>query len=146
MIRYASLVLLITCAGCMPGAPDNAADAAGNAVANAVVIEARPVAPTPSPAPVINAVATPDNVTTEAAAGANGLPADVQAFIERREGCEHWAGEPDYDAERRKQIADAVDELCPGIDKQLAALRKRYARDPQVIAALADLEPLGMED
>lgn len=144
MIRYASVLLLIACAGCAPAAPDNGAEnAAEPTIANATATVPKPK---PSTAPAVNAVALPDNVTTEAAAGANGLPADVQAFIERREGCEHWAGEPDYDAERRKQIAEAVDELCPGIDTQLAALRKRYARDPQVIAALADLEPLGMED
>lgn len=143
MIRIASLALLIACASCAPAAQENATEAVTNTVVNATV--AVP-APKPSPTPVVNEVALPDNVTIEAAAGANGPPADVQAFVERREGCEHWAGEPDYDAERRKQIAEAVDELCPGIDKQLAALRKRYASDPKVIAALAEFEPLGMED
>ena len=78
--------------------------------------------------------------------GANGLPADVQRFIEQREGCEHWAGEPDYDEARRKQIEEAVRELCPGVDTQLAKLRKTYADNPRVMAALADFEPLGMDE
>jgi len=142
MKGFASALLLIACAGCAPEASDNSANAVENTVVNSTV-EPKKVEPTP--APVAN-VTLPDNVTTEAAAGANGVPADVQSFIERREGCEHWAGEPDYDADRRKQIEDAVKELCPGIDSQLAALRKRYTDDPKVIAALAEFEPLGMED
>lgn len=141
MIRVVSAVLLLACAGCAPETPRNAAEPATN-VANAVVPEAKAVA---TPAPV---VATPalSNSAIEAVAGANGLPAEVQRFIERREGCEHWAGEPDFDEARRKQIEEAVSELCPGIDTQLATLRKTYAKDVDVIAALKDFEPLGMED
>ena len=142
MKGFASAVLLLATAGCAPEAAENVAT--GNVTANMVTPAPKPVE-TPPPPPV-NAVATPDANTTQAAAGANGVPAEVQAFIERREGCEHWAGEPDYDEARRKQIEDAVKELCPGIDTQLAALRKRFAKDPAVIAALADFEPLGMDD
>ncbi len=140
MKRFACAALLL--AGCTPAAPDNSINVSANIVENVTVIESNTVE---APPPLVN-VAPADNVTTEAAAGANGLPADVQKFIERREGCEHWAGEPDFDEARRKQIEDAVKELCPGIDTQLEALRKRYAKDPEVIAALKDFEPLGMDD
>lgn len=138
---FAGALLVLACAGCSPDVVE--ADA-NEAVDEATAVEAPKPAPSPSPTP--SPLPTPDNVTTEAAAGANGLPADVQRFVERREGCEHWAGEPDYDAARRKQIEDAVKALCPGIDTQLAALRKTYAGDPRVMAALADFEPLGMDD
>jgi hypothetical protein len=142
MKRLGWTIVALACAGCTPPAAEN--EAVRNEVANTVTVEEK--APEPAPTPTANAVALPDNVTAEAAAGANGLPADVQKFIERREGCEHWAGEPDFDAERRKQIEQAVAELCPGIDTQLAALRKAHAKDPAVIAALKDFEPLGMDD
>lgn len=133
-------ILVLACAGCTPPAAENATNVTV-VTENVVVVEKK----VETPAPVVNE-AVVNAATTEAAAGANGLPADVQKFIERREGCEHWAGEPDFDAERRKQIEEAVAELCPGIDKQLAALRKSYAKDPAVIAALKDFEPLGMDD
>jgi hypothetical protein len=143
MTRFLSAILVLVCAGCTAKAPENAADAVTNTVANAVAPQAKAVE---TPAPAAATLTPLSNSAIEAVAGANGLPAEVQRFIERREGCEHWAGEPDYDEARRKQIEDAVKELCPGIDTQLAALRKTYARDPEVIAALADFEPLGMED
>ncbi|MCW3846723.1 hypothetical protein OF829_05690 [Sphingomonas sp. LB-2] len=140
-MRWVASALLLACTGCMPGAPENAANASANIVENVTVIEDTDEAPPPA----VNEAETVNAATTEAAAGANGLPAEVQTFIERREGCEHWAGEPDFDEARRKQIEDAVKELCPGIDTQLEALRKRYSKDPEVVAALKDFEPLGME-
>lgn len=142
MIRMGVIALLLACTACSQPPADNAAEPVANIAANVV----EPEAPKAPPPPPITPVATPDENTTEAAAGANGVPADVQSFIERREGCEHFAGEPDWDdAARKKQIEEAVNELCPGIDTQLAALRKRYARDPGVTAALKDFEPLGIE-
>lgn len=142
MRLVASALLVLSCAGCSREAPEEPVPA--NVTANVASPAPKPVE-TPPPPPE-NVVATPDANTTEAAAGANGVPAEVQAFIERREGCEHWAGEPDFDEARRKQIEDAVKALCPGIDTQLGALRKRFAKDPAVMAALADFEPLGMDD
>ena len=74
---------------------------------------------------------------------ARGMPADVQAFIVRHQDCEHWQGEPDYDAERRGQIERAVAETCPGLDAEAARLRARYAGDPAVRERLAGFEPVG---
>ena len=142
MKRLGWTIVALACAGCTPPAANdqtNVTVVTGNAVE--AVVENK--AETPSPA--VNAMLN-DAPTEAAAAGANGIPAEVQKFIERREGCEHWASEPDWDnAERKKQIEEAVKDLCPGIDTQLAALRKRHAGDPEVIAALKDFEPLGME-
>lgn len=144
MRGLAWVALALACAGCSADVRE------GNA--NAVINEAAPVenaaepSPTPLPPPPENLITPPDDNTIDATAGANGLPADVQRFVEQREGCEHWAGEPDFDEARRKQIEEAVRELCPGVDTQLAKLRKTYADNPRVMAALADFEPLGMDE
>lgn len=37
-------------------------------------------------------------------AGAQDLPADVRAFLERRLECDHWRGEEPYDPERAAEI------------------------------------------
>jgi hypothetical protein len=77
---------------------------------------------------------------------ANLLPHEVRAFIERREGCDHFRGEPvpepedDPEGARRKQIESALAKLCTGTDAELARLRARYRHDAMVTAALAGFE------
>ena len=73
---------------------------------------------------------------------AKGMPADVQEYIVRHAGCVHWAGEPDFNAERRKQIEEAVASLCVGIDRLGREIRSRYAGNRQVLDRIKDLEPL----
>jgi hypothetical protein len=74
------------------------------------------------------------------------LPREVRVFIERREGCDHFRGEPvpepadDPKGERRRQIESALAKLCTGTDAELARLRARYRDDAAVTAALADFE------
>ena len=81
-----------------------------------------------------------------AAGDSKPLPREVRAFIERREGCDHFRGEPvpepadDPKGERRRQIESALDKLCTGTDAELARLRARYRKDAAVTAALADFE------
>ncbi|NBF06438.1 SH3 domain-containing protein [Pseudomonas sp. Fl5BN2] len=74
--------------------------------------------------------------------GGAQLPADVTAFIQRHEECLHFAGEEPYDAERRAFLEKAVNEVCVGHDRQLAALRKQYQEQPLARQALASLENL----
>jgi hypothetical protein len=65
------------------------------------------------------------------------LPADVKALLDRREGCQHWADEEPANKARRKEIAAGERALrCERIDKDLAALRRKYAADPAVQNAL----------
>jgi hypothetical protein len=72
-------------------------------------------------------------------------PADVAAYMERRVRCWHWSGEEPYDADRRKQIDDAMTKLkCDTIDADDAALRRKYAGSPSALAAL-DLVKNGFE-
>lgn len=81
-----------------------------------------------------------------AAGDSKPLPREVRAFIERREGCDHFRGEPvpepedDPEGSRRKQIESALAKLCTGTDAELARLRARYRKDAAVTAALADFE------
>jgi hypothetical protein len=81
-----------------------------------------------------------------AAGAAKPLPREVRTFIERREGCDHFRGEPvpepedDPEGARRKQIESALAKLCTGTDAELARLRARYRKDAAVTAALADFE------
>lgn len=74
------------------------------------------------------------------------FPHEVRAFLERREGCDHFRGEPVPDAaddrggERRRQIETALRELCTGTDAERARLRTRYEDDAAIRAALDVLE------
>lgn len=79
------------------------------------------------------------------------LPHEVRVFVERRQACDHFRGEPvpepqdDPRGERRRQIETALRESCTGSDAQLAALRRKYRDDAIVVTALAgfddDIEP-----
>lgn len=64
------------------------------------------------------------------------FPQEVTAFMVDRDGCDHFRGEEPYDAERRAYIAENIAELCQGSDARLAMLRRRYAGDKSVTAAL----------
>lgn len=74
------------------------------------------------------------------------LPHDVERFIERREVCEHFRGEPwpegstREDAERRSFVARELEKHCAGSDAQLAALRRKYRNDKTVIRTLEPYE------
>jgi hypothetical protein len=74
---------------------------------------------------------------------ARGMPPDVQDFIVRHQDCVHWQGEPDWDAERRRQIERAVARLCPGLDAEARWLRSRHSGNRAVLERLAGFEPVG---
>jgi len=74
------------------------------------------------------------------------LPPDVERFIERREVCEHFRGEPwpegrtREDEERRSLIARELKKHCAGSDAQLGALRHKYHDEKTVIRKLERYE------
>ncbi|WP_051371248.1 hypothetical protein [Mesorhizobium loti] len=68
------------------------------------------------------------------------VPDDVRAFIDRRDGCDHFRGEDSPDAERRAQIDAALRELCTGTDAELTRLKRAYASNPDVQSLLDDYE------
>jgi hypothetical protein len=74
------------------------------------------------------------------------LPADVRAFVEDRDGCDHFRSEPwpegddEQARERRRFLIDAMRTGCAGTDKALEALLQRYRDDPAVMKVLAEFE------
>ncbi|MEO1046228.1 MAG: hypothetical protein AAFX04_12375 [Pseudomonadota bacterium] len=78
-----------------------------------------------------------DNFGTSFAAN---IPPDVRRFIVRRQGCDHFRGEPPYDAERARFLEQSIAETCTGTDAELAGLRQRYRDNAAIIEALSDFE------
>ena len=68
------------------------------------------------------------------------IAAGVRPFIIRRQGCDHFRGEPGYDKERQKFLNEQIAKLCTGTDKKLARLRLKYAGHPATLKALAEFE------
>lgn len=145
------MLMLAFTAGCRSSSDDSAQ--ADNGVAPAApLLAAAPVDPSPPLPPIVAEPARPSPTVTVRAQPAprnpldlppsdDGLSADpfpqeVTAFMVDRDGCDHFRAELPYDAERRAYIAESVAELCTGTDARLAMLRRRYANDPSVIAAL----------
>lgn len=133
--------------GGQPMARENVVEAASNAlVANVAVVENVAVEPAIVPKVAMRSpVAVADDAgidlppSNEAADGAV-FPAEVTAFMVDRDGCDHFRGEEPYDAERRAYLEQSIVELCTGSDAKLAGLRRRYAADKDVIAALGGYE------
>lgn len=140
--------------GC--GASDESAQSGNDSppamVATAVAETPEPSAPPPAPignaamparpGPQVTVRAQPapyfplDLPPSDVSASADPFPREVTEFMVARDGCDHFRGEEPYDAERRAYIAENIAELCHGTDARLASLRRRYATEPSVIAAL----------
>lgn len=75
-----------------------------------------------------------------------GYPADVRAFVDERDACDHWRGEPipgpedDPEQDRRKQVLAGIEASCTGTDQRLSALKAAYARDPAIMQLLDGYE------
>lgn len=68
------------------------------------------------------------------------LPKEVQQFVERREGCDHFRGEPAYNEQRRKDLLAQMKALCTGTDKALAKLKAKYIKNLPVTKILSKYE------
>ena len=82
----------------------------------------------------------------------SGLSSDVLSFVNRRDGCDHFRGEPtDFDEaylkragkeglreqkERAEFVNNNIARLCAGTDAQLFALKARYSADSSVLDVL----------
>jgi hypothetical protein len=73
-------------------------------------------------------------------------PHEVRAFIDQRDSCDHFRGEPvpepadDPGGERRREIETALRKLCTDSDAELLRLRTRYRDDADVSAALETVQ------
>jgi hypothetical protein len=71
------------------------------------------------------------------------LPKDAAAVLNRHLECIHLAGEEPYDKARAREIARAtVRAKCDSVDRDEAALLKRYADDQKVVKAVHDAKAL----
>lgn len=70
--------------------------------------------------------------------GFPNIPADARRVAERLASCTHFAGEINGDGgERDKEVGVTMSELnCDTIDKDVAAMRRKYAADPDANKAL----------
>jgi hypothetical protein len=93
------------------------------------------------PAPPATDEALPEDLPPgDGTAEPKPFPPAVTAFMIDRDGCDHFRGEEAYDADRAAFLEENLRQLCTGTDARLAALRGRYAANPDVIAALAQYE------
>ena len=73
-------------------------------------------------------------------------PHEVRVFLDQRDSCDHFRGEPwpeGDDAQavaRRKELRDAMATSCKGTDARLIELRATYRDDADIFGALAELE------
>jgi hypothetical protein len=72
------------------------------------------------------------------------IPVEVSQFVEKKEGCDHFLGEPPFDEERKKFLKENIRKLCPGTDQELDALRKKYAENKTVMEKLAEFSNVGI--
>lgn len=88
-------------------------------------------APAALPAQDLDAILERFNVARRTA------PEEIAAYMDRAEGCWHFAGEEPYDAARRAEINRALIELkCTALKADGQALRRKYARSAPALAAL----------
>lgn len=84
-------------------------------------------------------------ISVAASAGDDSLPPEVAAFTKDRDVCDHFRGEPfegnsPEQIERREFIFESLEIYCPGSDRRLAALKKRYKINAEVMKRLNDYE------
>ena len=137
------LALLTACSRPAPDTPVAQAPARASSAAATVATPAPTALPEPAAA-ATPAAAAAETVTpvadTAPSRAATALPPAVVAFQKQRDACDHLRGEEPYDKQRAAFLKAQLDKTCKGSDKALAALRKRFAHDPQAIAALRDYE------
>lgn len=153
--RAALIACLSLLVACSPRAADSTGDVAADAVTQPAAADTVAAAVTPA-ADEADAVATlagtPDEEQqARAAAGCSvpddvafvqdiriycGMPADVQAFIERENSCQHFAGEEPYDDARRRELEAAIARSCDDREKIFADLVARHRDDCAIRQAL----------
>jgi hypothetical protein len=81
--------------------------------------------------------------TLLSACATDGIPREVQRFVERRETCDYLRGEAgDYngDTERERKVNDGIAKFCTGSDAELSRLRVRYRKDAAIMGKLAPFD------
>jgi len=70
-------------------------------------------------------------------------PKDVERFIVRRVGCNHFLGEEPYDQERAAELDRAIRDLrCAKLESNERTLRRVYRNQPAVLNLLDETADL----
>lgn len=78
------------------------------------------------------------SLTAHAEEQGTSCPPDVLKFIERREMCDHFRGEmPGDRSERAEDVNHELSRYCTGTDRELAALREKYAHQAETVKRLS---------
>jgi hypothetical protein len=65
-------------------------------------------------------------------------PKPVREFIERRAGCNYFAGEEPYDKERARDLANKARSLrCAALERDERTLRRLFAKQRDVLDLLS---------
>ena len=65
-------------------------------------------------------------------------PRDVARYVERRAGCNHWAGEEGYDKARAAEINRNIRALkCEALDHDERRVQRRYRHSPATLRRIA---------
>lgn len=86
-------------------------------------------------------IGNPGTGIARATGAPRAIPADVRAFVVRRDNCDHFRGEDADDAQRQREIALNLRHYCTGTDRALARLKAKYRRDAHVRRLLSRYDP-----
>lgn len=78
--------------------------------------------------------------TASIAGQSSGIPEDVKQFIEKRDLCDHFRGEPHYDEERSRFLEKQVEKYCAGTNLELLSLKAKYRNNSAIIGKLSSYE------
>ncbi len=67
-------------------------------------------------------------------------PSDVADFIDRREMCDHFRGEEQYDEDRAEFLSERIEETCRGTDEELRKMKQKYSDCDKIVQLLSRFE------
>jgi hypothetical protein len=66
------------------------------------------------------------------------IPADVRSLVIDAQGCNHFAGEEPYDAERAAFLKKNIDSMCPDLKQRHKKLTKKYAQNVEAMTLMSE--------
>lgn len=66
------------------------------------------------------------------------IPADVRSFVIDAQGCNHFAGEEPYDAERAAYLKKNIGKMCAGQRERHKRLAAKYAQHVEAATLIAE--------
>ncbi|MCP3921153.1 MAG: hypothetical protein GY714_01070 [Desulfobacterales bacterium] len=79
-------------------------------------------------------------VSSKVVSNERSYPKDVLSFIEKRDSCDHFRGEPVYSKERQEFLIKMMNKTCKGTDKQLSDLKNKYKNNKEILKKLNEYD------